>query len=155
LNILYVIHSPLDTLAKSGPISLLLPCQRRFASISSFSSVQMATVWHANPLPEIEDDDIIESRDPSELVVTPRDLHEFVPIGRVSHIPPFDTPPKKVQSSSGKLTVGIDIQRTMFVSNGQVEGQLTISCSKEGLEKIGKVVVYLLGYEGKVVDTGS
>ncbi|KAJ3312318.1 hypothetical protein HDV04_003211 [Boothiomyces sp. JEL0838] len=64
-----------------------------------------------------------------------------------SILPPFETAPKDVKSRIPSLEVELSLDRDTFVTNTSVEGKLKLTCYKEGICKLGRILVYLIGIE--------
>jgi ribosomal protein S30 len=92
----------------------------------------MANQWQSNPM-----SDAI-----SEIEQTPKYQTK-----KESDIPPFHVNPKNIKSRIGELSVQVSLKRHLFVTDGTVEGQLTIKCLKENSCKLGKILIHLIGIE--------
>jgi len=68
---------------------------------------------------------------------------------QISNLPPFEVVPKKVSSTAHPLSIRLQVKRDVFSTSGLVEGELEIICAKESsAPKLGKIAVYLVGFEG-------
>ncbi|KAJ3320166.1 hypothetical protein HDV06_005643 [Boothiomyces sp. JEL0866] len=101
------------------------------------------TNWQSNPISTAISQEYMNDAD--------FDIHSITPDAdsRVfkSILPPFETAPKDVKSRIPSLEVEINLERNTFVTNGNVEGKLKITCYKEGICKLGRILVYLVGIE--------
>lgn len=102
----------------------------------------MATMWNENPLspPTIQECSDQQSVHVRVELTTPKKSS--------SNIPPFDVAAKDIKSRIPALSVHVNLKQGLFISNGNVNGQLQLKCDKEC--KIGRIIVHLIGIEGKL-----
>jgi hypothetical protein len=93
--------------------------------------------WSNNP--------IEESSDLEESLATPSILSSYVQSQTPSKLPPFEHVGQHIMSKNACMKLELSMQRTIFLADGNVEGELELS-SKDC--KIGKIQVYLTGIEG-------
>ncbi|KAJ2999136.1 hypothetical protein HDV02_003425 [Globomyces sp. JEL0801] len=108
----------------------------------------MASQWQANPmpLPSTSDEPINELSEAFCIDTLKRVARN------PSILPPFDVAPKHIVSRTNNLSIELQLFRNLYVTNGVVEGQLRLHCHREGLTKLGRVSVYLIGLEENLTD---
>ncbi|KAJ3255320.1 hypothetical protein HK103_006343 [Boothiomyces macroporosus] len=101
------------------------------------------TNWHSNPISTAISQEYMNDHD--------YDIHSLSPETDQkifkSILPPFETAPKDVKSRIPSLEVELSLERDTFVTNSSVEGKLKLTCYKEGICKLGRIMVYLIGIE--------
>jgi hypothetical protein len=111
----------------------------------SQKSTLMATTWKNNPLDNKMEEASSMWDSSSVLDAFPVSDKSQV---KTSKIPPFEYKPSEVHSKHHALSVEVNMRRTVFVTNGCVEGTLELDVTKDNACKIGQISVYVVGYEG-------